>query len=99
MVVPCLAVGGMLCLRLRQSIGQAWRTGELWLSHLVVGVALLVVCLTLDKIGPYALPFLGISDVGQVFVMVIEEFLEFMLAVFTMIALWPYLQEALNYHE
>ena len=99
MVVPCLAVGGMLCLRLWRSIGPAWRTGEPWLSHLVVVVALLVVCLTLDKAGPYALPFLGVSDVWQVFVMVIEEFLEFMLAVFTMIALWPYLQESLNCHE
>ena len=38
MVVPCLAVGGMLCLRLLQSIGPAWRSGELWLSHLVVVV-------------------------------------------------------------
>ena len=99
MVVPCFAVGGMLCLRLWQSIGPAWRTGEPWLSHLVVGVALLVVCLTLDKVGSYALPLLGISDVGQVFVMVIEEFLEFMLAVFMMTVLWPYLQKALNCHE
>jgi hypothetical protein len=69
------------------------------LSHLVVVVALLVVCLTLDKAGPYALPFLGVSDVWQVFVMVIEEFLELVLAVFTMIVLWPYLQESLNCHE
>ena len=99
MVVPCLAVGGMLCLRLWQSIGPAWRTGESWLSHLVVGVALLVVCLALDKVGPYAFPFLGMSDNGPVFVMFIEEFLEFMLAVFTMTVLWPYLQEALNGHE
>ena len=99
MVLPCLAVGGMLCLRLWQSIGPAWRTREPWLSHLAVAVALLVVCVTLDKVGPYALPFLGISDVGQVFVMVIEEFLEFVLAVFTMTVLWPYLQKALNCHE
>ena len=45
------------------------------------------------------LPFLGMINVGQVFVMVIEEFLEFMLAVFTMTVLWAYLQEALNCHE
>jgi hypothetical protein len=61
-----------------------------------MGVALLVVCVTLDKVGPYALPLLGISDVGQVFIMVVEEFLEFVLAVFTMAVLWPYLQEALD---
>jgi hypothetical protein len=99
MVVPCLAVGGMLCLRLWQSIGPAWRAGESWLSHVAVAVALLVVCLTLDKVGSYVLPFLGMSDVGEVFVMIIEEFLEFMLAVFTMAVLWVYLQEALNCHE
>jgi hypothetical protein len=98
-VLPCLAVGGLLCLRLLQSIGPAWRSGELWLSHLAVAGPLLGVCLSLDKVGSYALPFLGISDVGQVFVMVIEEFLEFILAVFTMTVLWPYLQEALNCHE
>jgi len=99
MVLPCLAVGGMLCGRLWQSIGPAWRAGESWLSHLAVAVVLLVVCLTLDKVGSYALPFLGMSDVGEVFVMIIEEFLEFMLAVFTMTVLWAYLQEALNCHE
>ena len=99
MVLPCLAVGGMLCGRLWQSIGPAWRAGESWLSHLAVAVALLVVCVTLDKVGSYALPFLGMINVGQVFVMVIEEFLEFMLAVFTMTVLWAYLQEALNCHE
>lgn len=31
--------------------------------------------------------------------MEIEEFLELVLAVFTMAVLWPYLQEALNGHE
>ena len=99
LVVPCLAVGGMLCGRLWQSIGPAWRAGESWLSHLGMGVALLVACLTLDKVGPYALPFLGFGDVGPVFAMGIEEFLEFTLAVFTMTVLWPYLQEALHCHE
>jgi hypothetical protein len=96
MIVPCLAVGGMLCVRLWQGMGPAWRTREPWLRHLLMGVALLVVCVTLDKVGPYALPLLGISDVGQVFIMVVEEFLEFVLAVFTMAVLWPYLQEALD---
>jgi hypothetical protein len=54
---------------------------------------------SLDKVGPYALPFLGMSDVGQVFVMAIEEFSKFMLAVFSITVLWPYLQETLNCHE
>jgi hypothetical protein len=94
-----MIVGGLLCLRLWKTIGQAWCSGESWLRYLILGVAILVLCLTLDKVGPYALPFLGMSDIGQVFVMVIEEFLEFVLAVFTMTVLWPYLQEALNCHE
>jgi len=99
LVLPCMIVGGVLCLRLWKTIGQAWYAGESWLRYLILGVAILVLCLSLDKVGSYALPFLGISDVGQVFVMVIEEFLEFMLAVFAMTVLWPYLQEALNCHE
>jgi hypothetical protein len=99
LVMPCVVVGGILGLRLWQAVGPAWRVGEPWLSHLMVWASLLVICVSLDKIGPYVLPFLGISEVGQVFVMVIEEFLEFVLAVFTMTGLWPYLQEALNCHE
>jgi hypothetical protein len=39
------------------------------------------------------------SEVGEVSVMIIEEFLEFMLAVFTMAVLWPYLQGAIFGHE
>ena len=72
---------------------------ESWLSHLVLGVALLVLCLTLDKVGPYVLPLLGIGESGHVVLMEIEEFLELVLAVFTMAVLWPYLQEALNGYE
>ena len=99
LVVPCVIVGGILGRRLWLSVGPAWKAGEPWLSHLIVWAALLVICVTLDKIGPYVLPFLGISEVGQVVVMFIEEFLEFVLAVFTITGLWPYLQEALNFHE
>ena len=94
MVLPCLVVGGMLGLRFWKVMGQAWRVGESWLSHLMLGVALLVLCLTLDKVGPYLLPFLGVGDRGQSLLMVIEEFFEFVLAVFSMAVLWPYLQEA-----
>jgi len=96
MVLPCMVVGVMLVLRFWKAMGHAWRVGESWLSHLVLGVALLVLCLTLDKIGPYGLPLLGVGESGQIFLMGVEEFLEFVLAVFTMAVLWPYLQEALN---
>ena len=99
LVVPCLVVGGILGRRLWQSVGPAWKAGEPWLNHLIVWTVLLGICLTLDKIGIYALPFLGTSEVGQVFVMGIEEFLELILAVYAITVLWPYLQEALNFHE
>lgn len=99
LVVPCVVVGGILGRRLWLSVGLAWKAGEPWLSHLILWAALLVICITLDKIGPYVLPSLGISAVGQAFVMVIEEFLEFVLAVITITGLWPFLQEALNFHE
>jgi len=82
--LPCMVVGLMLCLRFWKTIGQAWRAGESWLSHLVLGVALLVLCLTLDKVGPYVLPLLGIDESGHVVLMEIEEFLELVLAVCTM---------------
>ncbi len=99
MVLPCIGVGGLVCLRLWQTVRQAWRAGESWVNHLVLGMLLLVVCFSLDKIGPYTLPLLGVSEVGQLFAMVIEEFLELVLAVFTMISLWPYLQEAFGGYE
>lgn len=96
MVLPCLIVGGVLCLRLRKTIGQAWFADESWLRHLMLGVAILVLCVTLDKVGPYVLPLLAFGDFGQVFLMEIEEFLELVLAVFTIASLWPYLQKAFN---
>ena len=99
MVVPCIVVGGIICLRLWQTMGQAWRAGESWVYHLVLGVALLVFCLTLDKVGPYVFPVVGVGESGQIIVMQIEEFFEFVLAVFTMAVLWPYLQEAINGHD
>jgi hypothetical protein len=91
LVLPSMIVGGLLCLRLWKTIGQAWCSGESWLRYLILGMAILVLCLTLDKVGPYALPFLGMSDVGQVFVMVIEEFLEFMLSFMAVLAGGPQL--------
>ena len=99
MVLPCMAVGVMLCLRASKIIGQAWKAGESWLSHLALGVMLLVLCLILDKVGPYGLPLFGVGESGQIFLMGIEEFLEFVLAVYMMVTLWPYLQEGFNCYE
>ena len=99
MVLPCMGVGGMVCLRLWQIVGQAWSAGESWVRHLALGLLLLVLCLTLDKVGPYTLPLLGVGESGQLFVMAIEEFLELVLAVFTIVSLWPYLQDAFDGDE
>ena len=96
MVAPCIVVGGIVCLRLWEIIGQAWRKGESWVCNLVMGVVLLVFCVTLDKVGPYILPDLGVGEPGQIIVMQIEEFFELVLAVMAMVGLWPYLQEALD---
>ncbi len=95
MVLPCLIVGAILSWRLWQSIGSAWSAGAYWLSHLAVVFTLLVVCLTLDKIGAYVLPFMGVGESGQITLMLIEEFLEMALAVFSLVSLWPYLIESL----
>lgn len=99
LIFPCLIVGGILCYRLWKMIGRAWSEGASWLSHLILGLGLLVLCVTLDKVGPYGLFFLEISDSGKVLLMIIEEFLELVLAVFALVSLWPYLQEALLCHE
>jgi hypothetical protein len=96
MVAPCIVVGGIVCLRLWEIMGQAWRKGESWVCNLVMGVVLLVFCVTLDKVGPYVLPALGVGEPGQIIVMQIEEFFELVLAVMAMVGLWPYLQKALD---
>lgn len=99
MVLPSLFVGIIFCGRIWQSLGPAWRVGADWLNHLLVALALLGICLTLDKIGPYVLPLLGIGESGQLALMIIEEFLEMVLAVFVLVTQWPYLQEALLEYE
>ncbi len=96
MVLPCVGVGVLLCIRFWSAIGPAWRRGSLWLGHVIFVGILLAICLALDKIGAYTLPYLGIGTSGQVFFMMIEEFLEMVLAVFAFVSIWPYLQEAFN---
>ncbi len=94
-IFPCLIVGWILGNRLWNTVGRAWSDSESWLSHLLLGVGLLVLCLTLDKVGPYGFLFFEISDSGQIFLMMIEEFLELVLSVFALVSLWPYLEQAL----
>ena len=96
MVLPCLIVGFVLCVRFWQTMIHAWRTKESWLWHLLLGVIVLVFCLTIDKVGPYVLPLIGIGKPGQVVMMVIEEFLELVLGVFAIVSLWPYLRETFH---
>ncbi len=94
LIFPCLIVGLMLCSRFWKVAGRAWREGEAWLSHLILSLGLLVLCVSLDKVGPYGLLFIEISDSGKVFLMILEESLELILAVFALVSLWPYLQVA-----
>ena len=98
-VVPSLIVGGIIGLRLWHTMGRAWIEGKTWISHLVVGMILLLLSLTLDKVGPYGLSTIGVGEAGQIILMEIEEFLEFVLAAYTVAVLWPYLQEAFNGYD
>ena len=50
--VPCICVGVMLCLRLWNVMGRAWRVGEPWVFHLSLGMILLILCLTSIKLDP-----------------------------------------------
>ncbi len=90
-----LIVGWILRYRLCKAGRRAWSEGEAWFNHLLLGLGLLALCLTLDKVGPYGLLFFEISDSGQIFLMMIEEFLELVLSVFALVSLWPYLEQAL----
>ena len=96
MVLPCAIVGSIIGPRLWQAARHAWKVGESWVGHLVLGVALLAFAVTLDKVVPYGLPLVGIGEAGQIILMEIEEFFEFVLAAYTMAVLWPYLQEAFH---
>ncbi len=91
----CLIVGWILHYRLWTTVRRAWSKGEAWFNHLLLGLGLMALCLTLDKVGPYGLFFIEISDSGQIFLMMIEEFLELVLSVFALVSLWPYLEQAL----
>ena len=91
----CLVVGWILRNRLWKAARKAWSESEAWFTHLLLGLGLLVLCLTLDKVGPYGLLVFEISDSGQIMLMIIEEFLELVLSVFALISLWPYLEKAL----
>ncbi len=99
MVLPSVGVGVILGVRLWETVLLAWKIKNSWLNHLVVVLLLFVLCLTVDKIGSYVLPAMGIGDSGKIMFMEIEEFLEFVLSVFTMACLWPYLDCALNKEE
>ncbi len=96
MIAPVLIVTGIIGYRLWPVIGMAWRTGETWLFQLGIGILLLILCVILDKVGAYALPFFGFNGTEQDLVMIMEEFLEFVLGVFSLTMLWPYFQEALD---
>ena len=92
MVVPCILVGAIVIARFWEKRSWVWQAEQPWGPHVIMGLALLVLCTSIDKIGPYALPYLGVGDPGKIALMIIEEFLELMLPVFVLNFLWPSLQ-------
>lgn len=65
-----------------------------WLGQLLTGGSLLLGCVLLDKVDAYYLPLLGIEE-EQLFLMGVEEFMEFVLAAYVVSVLWPYYVAAL----
>ncbi len=99
MIVPCTIVGGMLVYKLWKTLERGGTQNLSWLPSLVAGMVLLGVCLALDKIGAYLLPHLIPDKIAQIVLMMSEEFLELVLAVFSVIALWPYWRAAIIDHD
>jgi hypothetical protein len=95
MIIPALAVGVVLCSRIWTQLGEAWNRGAPWIGQMMVGGILLGFCLLFDKVGAYYLPFLGLEG-AQLLFMVMEEFGEYVLGVYTVSVLWPYWQETFS---
>ena len=94
MILPCVGVAGILLHRLSQRLGPAWANRKAWVGQMALGISILLVCMILDKAGPYFLPVIGLQH-RQVLMMELEEMLEGTLALYTVSILWPYWQEAL----
>ncbi|MEX2493494.1 MAG: hypothetical protein WD425_17210 [Nitrospirales bacterium] len=95
MIIPTMAVGAVLCSRIGARLSEAWHSRAPWIAQMTVGGILLGFCLLFDKVGAYYLPFLGLEG-AQLLFMVMEEFGEYVLAVYTVSVLWPYWQEAFS---
>ena len=94
-VIPSVFVAGIGCIQVWKKFLPGWSQGEGWIGHMMVAILLLVLCLVLDKVGPYVLPDLGVSPENIMAVMALEEFLECLLATYAFVALWPYCEEAI----
>lgn len=95
MIIPTLAVGAVLCSRIWARLDEAWNSRAPWIGQMTVGGILLGVCMVSDKVVVYGLPFLEL-ETGRLILMVMEEFGEYVLGVYTVSVLWPYWQEALS---
>jgi len=95
MIIPTVAVGAVLCYRMWLRLGRGGSSCAPWIGQMMVGGILLGFCLLLDKANAYGLPLFGL-EAAQLFFMGMEEFGEYVLAVYTVSALWPYWQEAFS---
>ena len=98
MILPCVGVGVILLYRVGQRLGSAWIRRKPWVGQMGLGIFMLLVCMLLDKAGPYFLPEIGLQH-RQVLMMQLEEIMECILALYTVSILWSYWQEALFFQK
>ena len=98
MIIPTLAVGAVLCSRIWERLGEAWNSRAPWIGQMTVGGILLGVCMVWDKSVVYGLPLLDL-ETGKLILMVMEEFGEYVLGVYTVSVLWPYWQETFSSND
>ena len=97
LVIPAMVVGGVLIYRVlvQMRLATTWRAP--WMRQMLVGGLLLVFCLLLDK-STHGLVFLGFKflEGKELWIMGVEEFGEFVLAAYTVSALWPHWMNVLS---
>lgn len=91
MILPTMAAGAVLCARLWTRLGEARTSRAHWISHMAAGGMLLGICMVLDRIAVFTLPQVDL-EISRLIIMGIEEFGEFVLAVYVVSVLWPYWQ-------
>lgn len=92
MILPTMAVGAVLCARLWERLGKGWASHASWIGHVTVGGIFLGLCMVLDKMANLDFSLVDL-ETSRIILMGMEEFGEFVLAVYVVSVLWPYWQE------